>query len=176
LLRLALLLAARAAATDVVSMPRESVAGRVVDTLAASATPAEMLAKCREMKAVLRDCGKNTDTIVDLLRDVEREEQPLRRIRRSAAARCSPRARGCVQSAISGAVIGSDAADWSAQGNSVDTGRVCCGTIGCALGGAAISALGAIIGAVTRHQTIVAYRERVNTLVRRVNRAVAATP
>jgi hypothetical protein len=138
-----------------------------------NATPEEMVAKCRELYGVLLASGQNTDTIAVLLRDVEREEQALRRIWPSAAALCLPGILGGIPLGILGAAIGFRAFQ--------NAGHEDCGPcLGCAeggvLGGAVGSALGAILGADARRRTIVAHRERVNTLVRRVNRAIATAP
>jgi hypothetical protein len=52
----------------------------VVETLAHNASPAKMAARCRDMDAVLRECGRGDDTVVELLREIDREEAALRRI------------------------------------------------------------------------------------------------
>ena len=174
-LTLAVLLAAATAVADVVSMPQESVPGRIIDTLVGAVSPADMAAKCREMDVALRGCGRSDDTVVEMLREVSREEDALR-IGRHAGTWCTYASCGALPGTAAGTALGfaidppnfdveRDAA-WSC--GSVVLGAV----VGCAAG----SLIGIAIGRSQRVALIARHRHRVNNLVRRANRAVATPP
>ncbi len=164
-LGLAVLLAAASAAADVVSMSQESVPTRGMDTLARNASPAAIAARCREMKVVLRECGRRDDTVFDLFRDVEKEQKALRRIWPEIE---TYSAIYVTVAGLVGCGVGSLIAFVSNPCGASPAGTV----IGCVVGSVSGAALGAGRG-VKLHAD---HRDRVNDLVRRVNGAVAPQP
>ena len=145
----------------------------VLDTLARNASPAEMAARCRDMYAVLRDCGRSDDTVVELLREVGREEQALRRIRPHWA-KCLGSGLGCgLLGMVAGSYLVAAAVDGDVMEHSTGIGV---GAAGCAAGGALGLITGVALSAASQKRLLADHRSHVNDLVRRVNRAVASSP
>jgi hypothetical protein len=136
----------------------------VVETLARNALPAAMAARCRDMGAVLCACGRSNDTIFDLFREVDSEQQALRAIWPQVAMYSL-----YVPSVgLLGWTIGSliSFASDPCEPNPVGP------TVGCIAG----PIVGAAIGASQSVNLIARHRGRVNDLIRRVNRALASPP
>jgi hypothetical protein len=148
----------------------------VVDTLARRTTPDEMAARCRDMDAALRECGRSDRTIAELLREVSREQATLRRLwPRAGPALCL--ASGTGLGGCTGVLIGEgirptviDCGIGYGPGG-MDIGG---GPVGCLVGSVAGSLGGAAIGIGYRAVLIARHRNRVNDLVRSVNRAIAS--
>jgi hypothetical protein len=153
----------------------------VVDTLARNASPDAMAARCRDMDAVLRECGRSDDTVFCLLREVSREQEAIRGIwplwRKVLCVEC-----GAVPSALTGLWIGEAINPTEAWGPSCvgpDAGQPSnCeivwggGPVGCLVGFVAGYVAGTAAGAVWRASLIASHRNRVNDLIRRVNRVI----
>jgi hypothetical protein len=144
----------------------------VVETLAMKASPAEMAARCREMKAALLECERSSQTVAGLLREVRREEAAVRGIWPQAT-------NYLVSGPIAGLLVGLAG---GAIGNAIYPEDP---MVFCQPGGAIVGCpVGCIVGFVTgvavskwRRVSLVArHRDRVNVLVYRVNRAVATPP
>jgi hypothetical protein len=143
-----------------------------IDTLARGASPDQMIAKCREMDAALRESEQGSDSIAELLHEVHEEESELRRIWPPGV------------SFFSGPLLGLPGwAGGSLFGYTVypkpDTASIdeACSAI---LGNPACCAPTPVrVTAVPRQRRtglMAKHRIRVNNLVRRVNRSVLAAP
>lgn len=152
-----------------------------VDTLVRNAAPAVMAARCRDMDAVLRECGRSDGTVAELLREVRREQEALRVI--------WPGWRTCLSSCLvgggAGSVIGilvGEAIRPTVSGyfGGPDMYIPCIapggGFVGGPIGLVAGSVIGMPIGAVLRANLLARHRSRVNELIRRANRVVASPP
>jgi hypothetical protein len=145
-----------------------------LDTLPLCVSPTEMAALCRRMDTVLRRCGLTDDAIDELLHEVRLEALALGRIwplsrtwHYALGGGVLGGAMGCgVGQAVRPAgCIGVSGAWWG-----VDLGGTPVGTgVGCAAG----SLIGAAIGIGRRGVLVARHRDRINDLIRRVNRAVA---
>jgi len=156
-----------------------------VDTLTLGSSPAKMTTRCLEMNALLRHCGRSDDTIEYMIREVNREAAELGALGSSKATCVSVMCGGLIGGA-GGSVIG-----WS-QGPSVggEPGtsegglQFACNTYesalyglaGCGVGLVAGSLVGLAIDHGLRESRIEGHRDRVNNLVRRVNRAITQQP
>jgi hypothetical protein len=155
----------------------------VVDTLARNASPAAMAARCRDMDAVLRECGRSDDTVFYLLRDVDREREAIRGIWAQwptlLCIECVGVPSGCtgfwVVEAIRPTEVYTDCIGIGPGGRYpsncvLDVG----GPVGLIVGTVAGYLGGAAIGSGWRAVLVAKHRYRVNDLIRRVNRAVAS--
>ncbi len=166
----------------------------VVDTLVRGATPDAMAAKCREMDAALRGCGRNAPTVFDLLRQVNNEQEAIRGI-------WAPwRTKLCVASCggvvgggggCAGFGVGEDIRPTEVYSDCVGFGpdQHCPSSCEVVWGGGPVGAIvglvagslvgsltGAAIGAGWRAVLVNRHRTQVNALVRRVNLAIASAP
>jgi hypothetical protein len=149
----------------------------VLDTLARGVSPNEMAVRYEDMNTALLKCGRSDDTVVELLREVTREKEALRRIWPRVAARYFVYG-GC--GGLLGLAIGAlgGGVAFSALGEGMDFhdyGLMFIGG-GCAAGGVLGLAAGVALGADARRGPLAVHRSRVNDLVRRVNRAIASLP
>jgi hypothetical protein len=173
----------------------ESLPGHadVVDTLARNAAPAVMAARCREMDAVLRECGRSDDTVFYLLREINREQEAIRGIwARWRTGLCL--AGGGVPGGTGGGCIGFSVGEdirpteaytdcmigpeshFPSHCDLVVGGGPVGFLVGFAAGYVGGSLAGAAVGSGWRAALVANHRGRVNDLVRRVNRAVASPP
>jgi hypothetical protein len=150
-----------------------------MDTLALNPSQVEMAARCLDMYDALRECGRLDDSVVELLHAVLREEAALRRIWPQATGRLvSGGCAGLLAMSIGalvgaslgfeGGVYGYATTDWDPFVKGCAAGSA----VGCAAG----SVIGTAVYAAHRRSLIARHRDRVNDLVRRVNRAVAFQP
>ena len=137
----------------------------VVDSMPRKVSPAAMAAKCRDMKVVLRDCGRRNDTVFDLVRDIDKEQKELRRIWPEVETYSGIYV---TVAGLAGCGIGSLIAFASNPCGANPAGPV----VGCVAGSLAGAAFGARRGA----KLVADHRGRVNDLVRRVNIAAAPQP
>ena len=165
----------------------------VVDTLARGASPDAMAAKCREMDAALRGCGRNATTVFDLLRQVNNEQEALRRIwPQVGPAFCIA---GCISlSAVGGGCAGfgvgedirptevySDCiigpeSDFPTNCDVVWGGGPVGAIVGLVAGSLAGSLGGAAIGAGWRAVLFNRHRGQVNALIRKVSMVTTPAP
>jgi hypothetical protein len=143
-----------------------------LDTLSRNASPTEMAARCREIEASLLDCGRSNDTVFDLLCEVDREQEALRRIWPQAASYlasgpCAGGLFGAVGGAIGDAIYPEDPMAFCQPG-----GGIVGYPVGCIIG----YPVGVVIGKWRRASLIARHRDRVIDLVRRSNRATASPP
>jgi hypothetical protein len=150
----------------------------VVDTLARRTSPNEMAVRCEDMNAALLECGRSDGTVVQLLREVNREKEALYKIRPRAVTSDLING-GCFGGLVglgAGAGIGLaiDPPEFDFWGGGLqDCGGCPAGaTVGCIAG----PVIGMAIGAWQRVNLIARHRNRVNDLVRRVNSVVVASP
>jgi len=149
-----------------------------LDTLSRNASPTEMAARCRDMDAVLRECGRSDNTVFDLLREVDREQEALRGI--------WPRL-GLVLCLASGTGLGGGIGAFI--GEAIRPTVINCGMgygpgyvhigggpVGCLVGSVVGTLGGAAIGISNRAVLVARHRGRVNDLIRKVNRAIASQP
>jgi hypothetical protein len=189
-LGLAALLAAATAAAEAVVVAEEVVPCSVVsadsgqpyawrlDTLARNASPAVIAARCRDMYAALRECGRSDRTIAELLREVSGEQATLRRLWPWAVvpALCLS---GTGLGGCTGVLIGEGIRPTGGNcgiGYGLGDMDIGGGPVGCLVGSVAGSLGGAAIGIGYRAVLIARHRNRVNDLVRKVNRAIASPP
>lgn len=146
------------------SVPASNLLRRagMIDTLARNASPAVMAARCRDMYAALRACGRSNDTLRDLFIEVSREQEALRRI--------WPQ----VELTYSLYVPTVGLLSWL-TGGLVSCVIDPCGSnpVGPIVGCVAGSLGGAAIGAWQSSILVARHRDRVSDLIRWVNRAVA---
>jgi len=146
----------------------------VLGTLARNASPAEMAARCREMDAALDECGRKDDTVAGLLREVNREAEALQGLLpRPAMAICVPC--GCLLGMAVGTFVGAAVAPTEVAGFDAD-GFFRSSGIGCGAGAVLGAGTGMAISTGYGAYQVARHRDRVNDLVRRVNRAVASQP
>jgi hypothetical protein len=160
----------------------------VLDTLCLPTTPEKMMAVCGEMDALLREYERNDTAVVSLLHDVRNEQAVLRGIWPSERTRLFSGAGGILGMAA-GTWLGwtkgpprcappvcyvVPAADMPACGYTPATCVIGAAPVGCVAGGVLGYVLGACTGAWLREEALKEHRNRVNELVRRVNRAVAS--
>jgi hypothetical protein len=153
----------------------------VVETLAANASPARMAARCLEINAVLRHCGRGDDTVAGLTSEVDHEAAELRGLG-SGKATCVSAMWGGLLGGAGGSIIG-----WNAGppvGDEPGTMAGCLqegfnayaasirGLIGCGVGLAAGSLVGLAVSHGLRESRLASHRARVNELIHRVNRAM----
>jgi len=155
----------------------------ILDTLAVGASVDDMKARCWEMNAALRECGRSDDAIDRLLREVKLEAAVLGRIwpprRTRLCIAGGGGVGGCIGFWIGEAIrptgITSDCIGFGPGGHPpsdcdvVEGG----GPVGCAVGTVAGYAGGAAVGHWWRATLVARHRGRVNELVRRFNRIVA---
>ncbi|MBN2464832.1 hypothetical protein JXD38_04300 [candidate division WOR-3 bacterium] len=159
----------------------------ILDTLCLPTTPEKMIAACGEMDSLLRDYERNDTAVASLLRVVRNEQTALRGIWPGGRTRLLSGA---------GGILGMAAGTWLGwikgpprcapplmyfnpfiEPGCVPTPGTCViGTapLGCAVGGVVGYVLGAGVGALLREDALKEHGNRVNELVRRVNRAVAS--
>jgi hypothetical protein len=152
----------------------------VVDTLAPNASPVQMVARCGEMEAVLRESGRSDRTVVGLLWEVQHEEEKLRR------PWYWPEGNTCLYGlgfgGLPGALIGFAVGEASRPTGCYWFGDnaypvIGGGPVGCLVGWAAGSVIGMAIGTPLQVKALAKHhRSCVNDLVRRVNRAIASPP
>lgn len=143
----------------------------VIDTLTRGASPDEMAERCLDMGSALLGFGSNNEAAFVLVREVTHEQDALRGIWPQTATYLISGAGGALPGLNVGAIIGSviqppaGEADWYG-------GSIYGACIGCAAG----SAMGVAIGTRVRAGIVARHRDRVNDLIRRVNRAIASPP
>ncbi len=147
----------------------------VVDTLVRNASPAEMVARCRDMGVVLRECGWSDQVTAGLLREIDDESTALRMVWQANASCFVTGALYGLGGCLTGGLVGQaiDPMVWF----NLDMSYGGCGPIyglpiGCVVG----SAIGASLGMQRLKSIIGSHRVRVNDLVRRVNRALSSAP
>ena len=154
----------------------------VLDTLAVNASPAEMEARCRDMYAALRECGRSDATVPRLLDGIDREDDAIGSLWPRAKTGCQYGACGGTLGGLIGAVVGgminphasNDACGFFGPGGGGD-GAIIGSAVGCAIGSVIGSVVGLTIASSDREAYLMReHRSRVNDLVRRVNRAIAS--
>ena len=168
--------------------PDPPMRAHVLDTLCLPTTPEKMMAKCREMDTLLRNYERNDTTVVSLLREVRNEQAVLRGVWPGERTRLFSGAGGILGMAVGtwrGWIKGPPrcappvcyvvpAIDMPACGYTPATCVIGSAPVGCVVGGVLGYVLGACTGAWLREEALKEHRNRVNELVRRVNRAVAS--
>ena len=143
-------------------------AGRGMDTLPRSTTRAAMVAWCRELRTALLDCSPRDDAVARLSGDVDREAAELRTVPPVACSRGCAAFGGLLGAAVGAGIVyamdptyGSPFSDAGVQ-------------LGFYTGGF----LGVLTGyggsEILRNRILAHHRKKVNDLVRRFNRIVAA--
>jgi hypothetical protein len=152
-----------------------------LDTLSLGASPGEMSWRCREMRAVLRECGRSNRTVARLLREVNGEAEELAKTPPKSASyfwgiACCGLLGGSI--AVVGGVEFPQRFPLVGQETPWEILRdVGCGVlVGAAVGVIPSLLCGPTVGKAMRASEIKQHRARVNDLVRRVNRAVVAEP
>ena len=149
----------------------------ILDTLARKTSPGRMAARCRDMEVALRDHGPGDETAAGLLREVKQEAWVLRGLWPGSRTYLYAAGGGLLGGAI-GCGVGEAIRPAGCVGVSgalygLDLGGIPVGTgVGCAAG----FLIGATIGIWRREVLVARHRDRVNDLVRRVNRAIASRP
>ena len=162
----------------------------VLDTLCLPTTPEKMVARCWEMDTLLRKYERYDTAVASLLREVRNEQTALRGIWRDVRTPLLSVALG-VSGMVAGTWLGwaegppqcAPPLPYAAPG----TGSTECGytpgtcvigtaPVGCLVGSVFGYVLGAGVGRYLRVASLKVHRNRVNELVRRVNRAVAEAP
>jgi hypothetical protein len=147
----------------------------MVDTLPSRTSSRQLSAKCRDLDALLRLCGRNSDTVALLLSQVNREQEGLRRRRLTPVTTCLAGMLGGGLGGIVGGVLGLLVAGPDLSGDLMFWG---CGggpagaVVGCVVG----SAAGVAVDLADNKRILKRHRDIVNELVRRVNLAVVAAP
>ncbi len=149
----------------------------IVDTLTRGASRDGVMAKCQEIGMALRRCGQSNDTLAELLRAIQHQEDAVRRIwpgQADICLVCGP----CsgLLGTIVGILLGFAAAVETYgldQNPSAEMSMVVAGAVtGCAVG----SAAGVATGHARRTGLLARHRARVNQLVRRANQVLAGAP
>ena len=147
----------------------------VVDTLPLRTSPAEMVARCRDMDIALCERGQDDRAVAGLRREVLSEQAALRRIWPQQGTCCLSGMLGGGLGVIVGGALGlvvvqpviyGDPVFWDCGGGPVGA------VVGCAVG----SAVGVAIDLADNGLILARHRDHVNDLVRRVNRAVSSQP
>ena len=168
--------------------PDPPMRAHVLDTLCLPTTPEKMMAKCREMDTLLRNYERNDTTVVSLLREVRNEQAVLRGVWPGERTRLFSGAGGILGMAVGtwrGWIKGPPRCAPPCWYFVPFPGTPTCGStpavcvigaapVGCVVGGVLGYVLGACTGAWLREEALKEHRNRVNGLVRRVNRAVAS--
>jgi len=150
--------------------------GGGIDTLPTNASQAEMVARCLSLNAAVLECDRSDDTLVELLRDVNREVEALRALRPQQATSFYPPRGGLLGMTI-GTAIGA-ALDPPEplnlyNGENLHLTTCCCG---CTAGGVLGYLAGMTLGVGRRERLMAKHRSHVNDLISRFDRDVASQP
>jgi hypothetical protein len=137
----------------------------VIDTLPRKVSPPAMAVKCRDMKVVLRECGRRNDTVFDLFRHIDKEQKALSRIWPEVETYSGIYV---TVAGLAGCGVGSLIAFAANPCGASPAGPV----VGCLAGSISGAALAVRWGG----KLLADHRGRVNDLVGRTNRAVAPSP